>query len=291
MPRQPPHRAAAAARRDASRLPTPPPTPTPHRRRHPTMPPPTAAHPRPPPRSRRAARRRSARAPPAARGAARAQSPSCRRVLRPTAHQHPHRPAPPPRRSSVAAAAATVPCDTAAAPGAPPTACRARRAPRRPPRPAAAPHHAMRALRRRRPAAHSPATRAHKRPGAPPVLQRRMLQWAASRAIECQATTRRARLALPSRGCTEQWPNRRALSPPRWPKGRHTGGSGAPHHRPGSQPWRPARSAAPRARPCRCTQTMTRHPPEFPPHSAQSPPGQLAAHTLRRRAAPRPPAG
>eukprot|EP00964_Phaeocystis_antarctica_P093138 scaffold60035_cov71-Phaeocystis_antarctica.AAC.1 len=75
-PPPPPHRADAVARRGVARPPTSPPTP--HHRHRPTMPPPTTARPRPPPRPRRATRRRSARAPTAARGAARAQTPSCR---------------------------------------------------------------------------------------------------------------------------------------------------------------------------------------------------------------------
>eukprot|EP00964_Phaeocystis_antarctica_P133699 scaffold97916_cov61-Phaeocystis_antarctica.AAC.1 len=75
------------------------------------------------------------------------------------------------------------------------------------------------------------------------------------------------------------------------PTGRHAGGSGAPHRRPRPTPRHPACSAAPRAQSCRCTRTTTHRPPARPLRLAPSPPGQSAAHTPRRRTAPRPPAG
>eukprot|EP00964_Phaeocystis_antarctica_P150666 scaffold118133_cov68-Phaeocystis_antarctica.AAC.2 len=109
------------------------------------MPPPIAARSLSPSRPRRAAHRRSARAPPAAQGAARAQSPSCRRVRRPTAHQHPHRPAPQPRRSC---ARRTADC-TPRTHGATPSAASSSSATPRHARPPTAPLSGSRTSRRR----------------------------------------------------------------------------------------------------------------------------------------------
>eukprot|EP00964_Phaeocystis_antarctica_P002991 scaffold1589_cov56-Phaeocystis_antarctica.AAC.1 len=82
-----------------------------------------------------------------------------------------------------------------------------------------------------------------------------------------------------------------ATGGPDRPTGRRDGGSGALHRHPYPQSRRPTCSAAVHARSCRCTRTTTRRPPARPPRFAPSPPGPSAAHTPRRRAAPRPPAG
>eukprot|EP00964_Phaeocystis_antarctica_P067500 scaffold40864_cov59-Phaeocystis_antarctica.AAC.2 len=82
-----------------------------------------------------------------------------------------------------------------------------------------------------------------------------------------------------------------AADGPDQPIKRRAGGSAAPLYRSRQTlPRRPTCSAVPRARACRCTQTTTRHPPAHPPRPAPSPSGQLAVHTPRRCAMPRPPA-